>query len=384
MEPTPQDPAAGQSYEPQPAELDSLTPSLPLEPPPPPPASTAHRIFFGRFGLRAGYGFAIWLVVYVVLSILGGLLTVAATGHLHELKAVHAFAKAHPDSPRPHLHISFTPLLVIVQDSVTFFGLLGVCWLFARGERRPLRAYGIGRYRGSDIIPGGLWGVVMLSAVVFGLRAAHLLIFDGRALHGTAILLYGLKWLFAFFLVGLAEEYGFRGYLQYTLMRGLWGLAEKISPANVRPLAFWLAATLLSLVFALAHTGNGGETLFGLLQVFLAGITFAYALWRTGSLWWGIGFHMTWDWAQSYLFGVADSGNVSIGRLFITHPAGRSWLSGGSDGPEGSVFASVALLLTLLIVHFVRPGVQPALEPAPKGSRAVGTGTPAGELREFT
>jgi membrane protease YdiL (CAAX protease family) len=344
---------------PQPAEI--------IVPPPPPP-STAHRIFFGRFGFRAGWGISIWLVFFVLIGIVAAIFSIAATGHLREIVQARTFAATHPNAPKPHLHIDFVSILVIVQDGVTFLGLLGICWFFSRAERRPLRSYGIGSYRFSDVFSGALWGLIMMSVLIFVLHAGHLLVFDGRALHGPAIFLYALKWLLAFFLVGLSEEYSFRGYLQYTLMRGVWGLAELVSATNARAVAFWIAAAIMSLLFALAHTSNGGETFFGLVQVFLAGIAFAYALWRTGSLWWGIGFHMTWDWAQSYLFGVADSGNISVGRLFITHPIGKPILSGGPDGPEGSVFASVALLLTILIIHFVHPGQQPPLEPAPKSA----------------
>ena len=123
---------------------------------------------------------------------------------------------------------------------------------------------------------------------------------------------------------------------------------------------------MLSLVFAAMHGGNSGETHFGLMVVFLAGITFAYALWRTGSLWWAIGFHATWDWAQSFLFGVADSGNISVGRLFVTHPTGNPILSGGSDGPEGSAFVLVALLVAVVILRFTRAGQQPGIEQAPE------------------
>jgi uncharacterized protein len=350
-------------------ELDPTpTPLATWPEPPPTPAHQPNKFFFGRFGLRAGYGIAIFLVVFAILTVLGGIFGVASTGHLKEVISAQAQAKAHPGLPKPKLNIPFAPLLVIVDDGITFLGLVGLCWFFSKGERRPLRSYGIGSYRFSDVFGGAFWGLAMLSALIFVLHAGHLLVFDGRALHGPAIILYGLKWLFAFLLVGFSEEYSFRGYLQFTLMRGVWGLAERISAANTRVIAFWIAGVIMSLIFALAHTGNGGETFFGLVQVFLAGIAFVYALWRTGSLWWGIGFHMTWDWAQSFLFGVADSGNISVGRLFITHPTGKDILSGGPDGPEGSVFASIALLLTIVIIHFVRKGEQPAVEPASKPS----------------
>ncbi len=345
---------------------DSQSTVEPVEHPPTPSSShTLHPFFFGRFGLRAGYGIAIVLVAWSFLSSLGGISAMALQGRLPEFARAQAYAKAHPGAPKAALPFDFTPGFVAVQDAFAFFPLLGVCWLISRAERRPLRSYGIGRYRIGDILPGAAWGLMLMSALVAILHARHLLVFDRRALFGAAIVAYGAKWLAAFLLVGLAEEYTFRGYVQYTLMRGTWGLAERISATQARGVAFWLAACAWSLLFGLAHAGNGGETTFGIFQVFLAGMVFAFALWRTGSLWWGIGFHMAWDWAQSFLFGVADSGSLSTGRLFVTHPQGRTLLSGGADGPEGSILATVTLLLTIGVIRFTtRPGVQPAVEAA--------------------
>jgi hypothetical protein len=84
------------------------------------------------------------------------------------------------------------------------------------------------------------------------------------------------------------------------------------------------------------------------------------ALWRTGSLWWGIGFHTAWDWSQSFLFGVPDSGILVAGRLAQTHPVGNGIWSGGSAGPEASLFVLPIMGVALL-----------AMSVALKPSRAV-------------
>jgi len=39
----------------------------------------------------------------------------------------------------------------------------------------------------------------------------------------------------------------------------------------------------------------------GLVAGGLVGLLFSYSLWRSGSLWWAIGAHASWDWAQSFL-----------------------------------------------------------------------------------
>jgi hypothetical protein len=122
-----------------------------------------------------------------------------------------------------------------------------------------------------------------------------------------------------------------------------------------KALGFWTAALLLSFLFGLGHASNLGESPIGLLSASLASLVFCLSLWRTGSLWWAIGFHTTWDWAQSFLYGVADSGTMVQHHLFSSHPAGRPILSGGATGPEGSIFILAVLAFISLIILFTLP-----------------------------
>jgi membrane protease YdiL (CAAX protease family) len=355
--------------------------SLSPEPVTPTP-KRSNPFFFGRFGFRAGYGIAIFIVAWAIFTFIGSTAGVAGSGKLKAVmqlqiqttKEIQAWKDAHPGqkmpaSARPHHKspVEFVPALVIGSDSIQFFGLLGLAWLLARAERRRLGWYGIGANRLRDFIPGAFWGLAALSTLVFTLHAFHLLYFDGRLLSGAPLVLYAIKWLIAFLFVGFAEEYFLRGYMQFTLTRGVFGLAEKISPRNAHAVAFWIAAFLLSILFACMHLSNGGENAVGILQVFIVGMVFAYVLFRTGSLWWAIGFHMAWDWAQSFLYGVPDSGNVSIGRLFQTHFAGKPLLSGGADGPEGSLLCIPIFVIMIAVIRFTtKPGPMPPLEQLPR------------------
>lgn len=147
-------------------------------------------------------------------------------------------------------------------------------------------------------------------------------------------------WAFCFCLVAITEELLFRGYLQTTLAR--W-------------LGFWPAAAVLSLAFGLIHLRNGGEGVLGIAVVILGGALFSLFLKRTGSLWLGIGFHTAWDFGQSYVFGTPDSGILIEDSLFRSQTLGSTFLSGGSVGPEGSVFIvpvfAAALGLTLIVMR---------------------------------
>ena len=113
-------------------------------------------------------------------------------------------------------------------------------------------------------------------------------------------------------------------------------------------------ALLLNL-FGLSHSGNPGESPIGMLSAGLAGVVFCFSLWRTGSLWWAIGFHTSWDWAQSFLYGVADSGMMVQHHLLATHAVGKPILSGGTTGPEGSSFILGVFVLIVAIIVVTLP-----------------------------
>lgn len=241
-----------------------------------------------------------------------------------------------------------------------FFGfIVFISWIMSRIEDRSVFDYGLrlSLSIAPRLIVGALWGVLSMSALIFLLWRMHYLITDGLLLHGFAALHEGLAWGFVFLGVGLAEEFLFRGYMQFILTVCLLQLVRRFAPRNRKPeaTAFWIAAVLISFGFGLAHSNNPGESPLGLLCAGLAGLLFAFSLWRTGALWWAIGFHAAWDWAQSFLFGVADSGGVSAGRMLSSHPSGSAIMSGGLTGPEGSLMVLPVMLVIALIIVTTLP-----------------------------
>jgi uncharacterized protein len=125
-----------------------------------------------------------------------------------------------------------------------------------------------------------------------------------------------------------------------------------------RGMQFWPAAGMLSLLFGAIHIANPGESRVGLFAIVAIGFFWAFTLWRTGTLWWAVGFHMAWDWGESYLYSVPDSGGVAIGRLFHSSLAGPDWLTGGSVGPEGSYLVFILLAALWILFHRVYPEVK--------------------------
>jgi uncharacterized protein len=146
--------------------------------------------------------------------------------------------------------------------------------------------------------------------------------------------------LYGLLMIGVAvsEESLFRGY-------ALTALSQSLS--------FWPAAVTMSILFALAHALNPGETVTGMVSVAIFGLVLAYSYRRTGSLWFAVGLHGSWDYAESFVFGVPNSGIVMSGALLHGQFHGPAWLTGGSAGPEGSVLVPVVLLAIPLIISLL-------------------------------
>ena len=243
----------------------------------------------------------------------------------------------------PHIDLGITsPTNVLIQEVVGFASAYGAAILMARIEHRDPRLYGL-PWRGA--FGRSFWQGVGLGFVEVGLLTALIAAFGGYrfgrlALTNTGILGWGALWAFAFLFVGFSEEFLFRGYVQYRLGRSM---------------GFWPAAIFLSLLFGAFHLANPGEGFAGILSVAVTGIVFAFALRRTGNLWLAVGWHASFDFGETFLFSVPDSGRLYDKHLSNAALYGPAWLTGGSIGPEGSVFSFVTLGISALLIHVLFP-----------------------------
>jgi uncharacterized protein len=303
------------------------------------------QIFIGKDGLRAPWSVLIFLIIFGCILVAG---IFSAQGlHLIDLKQQSAAAA---------LSLTFG----YANEGISVIAVLLASWIMSKIERRSISFYGYGGSRKViHFFAGTAAGIALITLLVAILWKSGLLVIDSRLIFGADIVRYGVLWLLVFLLVGIFEESLTRGYLLFTLTRGFAGLYQwAFKTRHSATLGFWTSATILSVVFFLGHTGNPGESPVGLLSVFVAGLFFSLSVWRTGSLWWAIGMHAVWDWGQSFLFGVADSGLMVQHRLLATHPVGKPVLSGGTTGPEGSIFILGVLALGSLIIVFTLPKAQ--------------------------
>jgi membrane protease YdiL (CAAX protease family) len=196
---------------------------------------------------------------------------------------------------------------------------------------------------GRNFWVGTLWGIGSLTVLMLGLRAAGAFTFGPLNLHGARIVKFAVYYAALFLLVGFFEEFLVRGYSQWVLAKGM---------------NFWPAAALLSISFGAIHGANPGEAKTGLVAAGLIGFFFCLTLRRTGDLWWAVGFHTAWDWGESYLYSVPDSGGLLPGHLLRSSFHGPVWLTGGSVGPEGSYLVFAVIVALWIVFDRVYPQVK--------------------------
>jgi len=304
---------------------------LPPAPPDQPPPSPPNTVFRGPDGLRAGWRALLFLAIVAAIALTLFLLIGVVVGLLHR------------GGPRPTLGVSgLTPLGLSLSEGAILLDTVIAAFIMSRIERRNFGVYGLPLRSafGKDFWIGLVVGFVAISGSLLGIFAFHGFRLTGLAIHGDTIVSATLAWTATFILVGLAEEFAFRGYLQYTLTTGM---------------GFWPSAILLSICFGLAHAGNPGESKFGLISVVLFALLFCLFLRRTGNLWWAVGFHTGWDWGQTFFYGVPDSGIPPYHNLLNSTFGGNAWLTGGRVGPEASIFTPIVLgVVAILFASFYR------------------------------
>ncbi len=231
---------------------------------------------------------------------------------------------------------------LLLHDGMGTIAVLAAAGIMAMLEHRPFGGYGLPRAAafGARFCQGAGWGIAMITATILLIRALGGFSFGELVLRGPMLWGYAALWGVVFVCVGFFEEYFFRGYTQFTLATGI---------------GFWPAAALLSAAFGAVHLGNRGEDKVGALSVFVIAMFFCLTLRRTGNLWFAVGLHASFDWGETFLYSVPNSGLIAPGHLLNSSFHGPAWLTGGTVGPEGSVVAFVVIGIATAIFMFVYP-----------------------------
>lgn len=242
-------------------------------------------------------------------------------------------------------------LLLLGTEAILTIAVIGAALPMSFLEKRQPGEYGFPAHLafGKLFWQGVLAGLAEVTVLIGLIAAFGGYSFGSFAVHGPLMVRWLLLWAVFFVMVGFGEEFLFRGYVQYTLGRGL---------------GFWPAAILLSIVFGLLHLANPGEGWVGAVSIVFFGLAMSFSLWRTGSLWFAVGLHASFDFGESFLYSVPNSGVVVDGHLSNAAMHGSAWLTGGSIGPEGSIFCFLTIGLLCYLIHRLYPASDRAVQPS--------------------
>ena len=135
---------------------------------------------------------------------------------------------------------------MLLAEGIAALSLVLAVLVMTLIEKRTFADYGFpGREAfGKRFWQGVPYGFVMITLLMALIAALHGFSHGGWALGRAEAVHYGILYFVAFIVVGIFEEFSFRGYLQATLASGI---------------GFWPAAILLSIMFGAIHLANTGR-----------------------------------------------------------------------------------------------------------------------------
>src|SRR6266699_5569245 len=243
----------------------------------------------------------------------------------------------------------FTAAAVALNELENFIVALVCTAIFALYEHRRVDSYGLplAEALGARTAEGALAGVVMAGAVAAGMWLLGGIQIRGFATTGSTLALAALAWLGTNVLIGVAEEFWFRSYL----LQSLW-----------KSIGFWPASIVIALLFAADHYFfKSGENVWDVITLVSLSLVMCYSVLRTGTLWFAVGFHISFDYMQLFVIGTPNGKLIPVGRLLNVTFNGPAWLTGGVLGTEASFLMYPMIALAWLYIWW-RYRVNPALE----------------------
>jgi hypothetical protein len=100
----------------------------------------------------------------------------------------------------------------------------------------------------------------------------------------------------------------------------------------------WIGMAASSLLFGRPHSLNPNATVLGLAFLSLFGAFLELYALAEGGLWGACAWHALWNWTDSNLFGLGDSGGPPHPALLVSiKPGGMDIITGGAFGPDGGL-----------------------------------------------
>ncbi|MDO5455988.1 MAG: type II CAAX endopeptidase family protein [Eubacteriales bacterium] len=222
---------------------------------------------------------------------------------------------------------------------LAFFGVWIMFFLNAllRKNRPLLKAYGPGLSgnRIPELAVGLLTGFGMNGLLIlFAMMHGDIHLYFDRFNIGAFLILFA-----AVFIQSAAEEIMCRGFIYHRVLRTYRGQ--------------YLAAALVNgIFFGLIHITNEGATPVAIIDIIICGIQYSAMVYYFDSVWMTMGAHAGWNFTQSILAGLPNSGTVfpySIFRLDAATAASSFFYDVGF-GVEGTIPAVILEILVLVLI----------------------------------
>lgn len=227
---------------------------------------------------------------------------------------------------------------------------LALVWLFRQLiDRRSFASMGFTLQKnGLHAGTGFFLGVFLLCTGSCILYFSKNLQWTNTSFNGNDLFIsFGLMLIIAF-----TEELVFRGYLLNNLLQSV---------------SKWPALVISALIFTLFHAANPDFSIIGAINILLAGLLLGINYIYTKNLWFAIVLHFTWNFLQGPVLGYDVSG-LHLQSLLQHDIQGSELLTGGKFGFEGSLVATVLLLLAITALGWV---YQKKFAPLPAAEIAV-------------
>ena len=213
---------------------------------------------------------------------------------------------------------------------IEFLSVMLCVWLFIRFiDCKSLKSIGLSLngYK-KDLYLGLGLGAGLIALGFLILFILGYLSVDGFSFPLGSIILY----LILFVVVSLHEEIMMRGYILNNLMQSM---------------NRYVALSLSSLVFMTIHLLNPNVSFLSVVNLFLAGIVLGIYYIHKSNLWLPIGMHLTWNFFQGPVFGFEVSG-IETKSIIGQSIRGNELITGGSFGFEGSILATILILVMII------------------------------------
>jgi membrane protease YdiL (CAAX protease family) len=180
----------------------------------------------------------------------------------------------------------------------------------------------------------GLGEVLLVFAIMTILGVSHSS--WGLTIVPFKTVVLALGWILASSILGpIAEEILYRGYWFQNIQRG-WGST--------------ISVIITSMLFGGLHLLNPNAEILGAINIMLSAVIWVVGMLWFRSLWFPIGWHTAWNFAQFFIVGLPNSG-ISVDSMglrgttmFVTTLSGSRLLTGGDFGLEASIIDTIVLI----------------------------------------